>query len=175
MSLMGTEPAMSRWRRAGYAALSGLTGWFVGQIVCLPVNLITAVRDTEGQARLFVQTLLYGLLAWGAWTLVLATAAWVLVVLPLIMTMRPCLLVRLRLVVPIVATLGALSLAATRPTMFHDTAAISFFHKFAQAIPYGAFAVSFTLVTAWMYILLSKRRLDRAESRLETAGERTAS
>ena len=30
---------MSRWRRAGYAALSGLTGWLVGQIVCFPVNL----------------------------------------------------------------------------------------------------------------------------------------
>jgi len=42
-------------------------------------------------------------------------------------------------------------------------------------IPYGAFAVSFTLVTAWMYILLCKRRLERAESPLETAQERAAS
>jgi hypothetical protein len=47
--------------------------------------------------------------------------------------------------------------------MFRDISAISFFHKFALVIPYGAFALSFTLVTAWMYILLSKRRLDRAE------------
>jgi hypothetical protein len=172
---MAPDPVISRWRRAGYAALSGIVGWFVGQIVCFPVNLITAVRDSEGQTRLFVQTLIYGLLAWGAWTLVLATAAWLLVVLPLVMTMRPCLLVRLRMVVPFVAVVGALSLAATRPTLFHDAAAVSFFHKFAQVIPYGAFAVSFTLVTAWMYILLSKRRLDRAESRLETVQERAAS
>jgi hypothetical protein len=172
---MASDPVISRWRRAGYAALSGITGWLAGQIVCFPVNLITAVRDTEGQTRLFVQTLLYGLLAWGAWTLVLATAAWVLVVLPLVMTMRPCLLVRLRMVVPLVATVGALSLAATRPTLFHDAAAVSFFHKFAQVIPYGAFAVSFTLVTTWMYILLCKRRLERAESPLETAQERAAS
>lgn len=164
MSLMATDPVMSRWRRAGYAALSGLTGWLAAQIVCMPVNLITAVRDTEGQTRLFVQTLFYGLLAWGAWTLLLATAAWVLVALPLVMTMRPCLLVRLRMIVPFVAMAGALSLAATRPTLFHDSSAVSFFHKFAQVIPYGAFAVSFTLVTAWMYILLSKRRLDRAGS-----------
>ena len=172
---MASDPVISRWRRAGYAALSGITGWLAGQIVCFPVNLITAVRDTEGQTRLFVQTLLYGLLAWGAWTLVLATAAWVLVVLPLVMTMRPCLLVRLRMVVPLVATVGALSLAATRPTLFHDAAAVSFFHKFAQVIPYGAFAVSFTLVTAWMYILLCKRRLERVELPLETAQERAAS
>jgi hypothetical protein len=159
---MASDAAMSRWRRAGYAALSGLTGWVVGQVACLPVNLIIAVRDTEGQAKLFVQTLLYGMLAWGAWTLLLASAAWLVVVLPLVMTIRPCLLVRLRFTISIVAALAALSLAATRPAMFRDTSATSFFHKFALVIPYGAFAVSFTLVTAWMYILLSKRRLDRA-------------
>lgn len=163
---MATDAVMSRWRRAGYAALSGIAGWLVGELACLPINLITAVRDSEGEPKLFVQTLFYGLLAWGAWTLLLATAAWILVVLPLVLTMRPCLLVRLRFVVPIVATVGALSLAALRPTMFHDTSAISFLHKFAAAIPYGAFAISFTLVTAWMYILLSKRRMERAESEL---------
>jgi hypothetical protein len=133
-------------------------------MACLPVNLIVAVRDSEGQPRLFVETLLYGLLAWGVWTMLLATAAWALVVLPLVMTMRPCLLVRLRFVLPIAATVGGLSLIATRPTMFHDRSAVYFWHRFAQVIPYGAFAVSFTLVTAWMYILLCKRRLDRAES-----------
>jgi hypothetical protein len=159
---MASDAAMSRWRRASYAALSGRTGWLVGQVACLPVNLIIAVRDTEGQAKLFVQTLLYGMLAWGAWTLLLAAAAWLVVVLPLVMTIRPCLLVRLRFTISIVAALAALSLAATRPAMFRDPSAISFFHKFALVIPYGAFAVSFTLVTAWMYILLSKRRLDRA-------------
>src|SRR5882757_8157142 len=127
---MESEPAMSRWRRAGYAALSGLTGWLAGQIVCLPVNLMTAARNSEGQSTLFAQTLLYGLLAWGMWTLLLATAAWLLVVLALV---------------------GALSLAAMRPSLFHDAAAVSFVHKFAQVIPYGAFAIAFTLVTAWMY------------------------
>jgi hypothetical protein len=48
--------------------------------------------------------------------------------------------------------------------MFRDRSAISFFHRYAQVVPYGAFAISFTLVTAWMYILLCKRRLDRVES-----------
>ena len=161
---MATDAAISRWRRGGYAALSGLSGWLVGQVACLPVNLIVAVRDTEGQPRLFVETLLYGLLAWGAWTLLLATAAWVLVVLPLVMTMRPSLLVRLGLVLPIVATVGGLSLIATRPTLFSDRSAIHFWHRFAEVIPYGAFVVSFTLVTAWMYILLCKRRLARVGS-----------
>jgi hypothetical protein len=162
---MATDVAMSRWRRAGYAALSGLAGWLAGQIACLPVNLIIAVRDTEGQPKLFVQTLLYGSMAWGAWTLLLAAAAWLLVVLPLVMTIRPCLLVRLRFAISIGAAIAALSLAATRPAMFRDASAISLYHKFALILPYGAFAVSFTLVTTWMYILLSKRRLDRAEAK----------
>ncbi len=156
--------AISRWRRVGFAALSGLSGWLVGQMACLPVNLIIAVRDSEGDAKLFVQTLLSGLLAWGAWTMLLAATAWLLVVLPLVLTMRPCLLVRLRWWVFIVGTGVALSLLGTRPTMFRDRSAISFFHRYAQVIPYAAFAVSFTLVTAWMYILLCKRRLDRAET-----------
>jgi hypothetical protein len=161
---MASDRAISRWRRAGFAALSGLTGWLVGQLACLPVNLIIAVRDSEGDAKLFVQTLLYGLLAWGGWTMLLAATAWFLVVLPLVITMRPCLVVRLRWYVPMVAAVAALSLVGTRPTMFRDRSAITFFHRYAQVIPYGAFAVSFTLVTAWMYILLCKRRLDRAES-----------
>ncbi len=165
---MGTEPAISRWRRVRYAALSGLSGWLAGQIACLPINLIIAVRDTEGQPKLFVQTLFYGLLAWGGWTLLLALAAWVLVVLPLVMTMRPCLLVRLRLRF---AHRGhvwgrfrwpacAQRCSATPPPCPSST-------RFAQFIPYGAFALSFTLVTAWMYILLmqaptgARRRIRR--------------
>jgi hypothetical protein len=163
---MASDAAISRWRRAGFAALSGLSGWLVGQIVCLPVNLIIAVRDSEGQAKLFVQTLLYGLLAWGTWTMLLATTAWMLVVLPLVLTVRPCLLVRWRFAVPIVAMVAGLSLLGMRPTAFHDSSAISFLHKYAQVIPYGAFAVSFALVMAWMYILLCKRRLERAESQI---------
>ena len=167
---MASDAAISRWRRAGFAVVSGVSGWLAGQVACLPVNVIIAVRDSGGDAKLFVQTLLYGLLAWGGWTLLLASTAWFLVVLPLVVTIRPCLLVRLRWLVFILATAGALSLAATRPTMFRDRSAISFWHKYAQVIPYGAFAISFTLITAWMYILLCKRRLERAESATAQAG-----
>jgi hypothetical protein len=139
---MSSDAAISRWRRVGFAVLSGLSGWLVGQMACLPVNLIVAVRDSEGDAKLFVQTLLYGTVAWGGWTMLLASMAWLLVVLPLVLTMRPCLIVRLRWWVFIVGTVGALSLVGTRPTMFHDRSAISFFHRYAQVIPYGVFAIS---------------------------------
>lgn len=152
---------MSRWCCIGYAALSGISGWLVGQMACLPLNVIIAVRDSEGQAQLFVKTLFYGVIAWGLWTLLLAATAWVLVVLPLVMTVRPSLLVRLRWVIPMLATAGALSLFALHPALFQDVSAVSFFHKYAQVIPYGLFAITFTLITAWMYILLAKRRMER--------------
>lgn len=158
---MASNAAISRRRRLGYAALSGAAGWLAAQIACLPLNLIIAVRDSEGATKLFVQTLFYGLLAWGLWSFVLVAAAWVIVVLPLVMTVRPCLLVRWRYAVPLIAVLGALSLALTKPTLFRDRSAITVVHKYALFIPYGLLAVSFTLVTAWLYILLSKRRMDR--------------
>jgi hypothetical protein len=161
---------MTRLRRLGYAALSACSGWLAAQFLCLPVNLLTAVRNSEGQTKLFVQTLLYGLLAWGAWTFLLAFVTWVVVVLPLVMTIRPCLLVRMRYLVLSLAALTALGLAATRPSLFRDATSISLYHKFAQMIPYGLFALAFTLVTAWMYILLSKRRLDRAELEVNQRG-----
>jgi hypothetical protein len=159
---MAADASFSRWRRTGYVALSGMSGWLVGQVACLPGNVIIAVRDTEGQARLFVETLLYGLLAWGLWTLLLAATAWILVALPLVLTIRPCLLVRLRWVIAISGTAGGLSLTWLHPEAFYDTSAVSFFHRYAQVIPYGLFTLSFTLMTAWMYILLAKRRLERA-------------
>ncbi len=166
--------AMTRWRRAGYAALSGLTGWLAGQIACVPVNLLTAVRDSEGRAGLFVQTFSGGLLVWAGWTFLLSLVACVLVVLPLVMTIRPCLLVRLRRKILIGAPLIALGLAATRITMFHDHSAHLFLHKFAQFLPYAAFALVFTAVTTWTYILLSKRRLDRAEVAQQIVAGQTA-
>jgi hypothetical protein len=154
---------ITRLRRTGYAAISGLTGWLVAQVLCLPILLITGVRDTEGQVKLFVQTMFYGILAWGGWTFLLGFVAWVLVVLPLVMAIRPCLLVRMRHVIVALATVFALWLAARKPDMFKDPTGASFLHRFGSAIPYIVYAVGFTVVTAWMYILLSKRWLERPD------------
>jgi hypothetical protein len=155
---------MRRLRRTGYAALSGLAGWLVAQAMCMPILLITAVRDSEGQPRLFVQTMLYGGLAWVAWTFLLGAIAWVVVVLPLVMTVRPCLLVRLRYWVLTLATAFALWLATRRPAMFRDPTGVTFLHRFESIIPYTVYALAFTVVTAGMYILLSKRWLDRQDA-----------
>ncbi|MCU1312321.1 MAG: hypothetical protein JWM54_78 [Acidobacteriaceae bacterium] len=159
---------MRRWRRTGYAAVSGLAGWLVAQALCVPILLITAVRDSEGQPRLFVQTMLYGGVAWAGWTFLLGTVAWVLVVWPLVMTVRPCLLVRLRYWVLALGTGFALWLATRRPAMFRDPTGVTLLHRFESIIPYTVYAVGFTVVTAGAYLLLSKRWLDQrdAEARM---------
>lgn len=148
--------------RLRYAAISGLLGWLAAQMVCLPINLIIAVRDTEGQARLFVETLGYGLLVWALWTLWLALIGWMVVALPLVMTIRPCLLVRLRGRL----LLGSIALAAAVVEIhwkdFRDAGARSILQRYALMLPYFCFVVSFALVTAATYIGLSKRRLDAA-------------
>ncbi len=151
---------ITRARRVGYAALSGLAGWGVAVLCCTPVLLITAVRNSEGQPRLFVQTLFYGVLAWAGWTFLLALAAWIFVALPVVLLIRPALLVRQRRVILVCATAFALWLAASRPTMFCDPTGETFLHKFGEIIPYAAFAVAYTVTTAWTYIAMSKRRLE---------------
>lgn len=153
--------AIPHLQRAGYAAISGLLGWLCAQVLCLPVLVLTVVRDSEGEPRLFVLTMFWGMLAWSTWTLLLATIAWVAVVLPIVTIVRPNLLVRYRRWIVALALCFALWLAGRRPAMFRDDASATLFHRFGQVIPYAMFAIGFTVVTAWTYILLSKRRLEK--------------
>jgi hypothetical protein len=164
-------PTFTYLRRLGYAAVSGLAGWLVSQAMVFPVLLITAVRDSEGQAKLFVQTMLYGGVAWAGWSFLLASIAWLFVVVPLVMTIRPCLLVRRRYAILTLATGFALWLAARRPEQFRDPTGLGFLHRFANVIPYAVFAVSYTIVTACTYIVLSKQRLAAAEAAATASGE----
>ena len=99
------------------------------------MNLIIAVRDTEGQAKLFVQTLLYGLLAWGELDAasgdggVVAGGAAAGDDDASMSVGAPALCI---------ADCGAVwrpFAAATRPAMFRDTSAMSFFHRFALSHP----------------------------------------
>jgi hypothetical protein len=147
-------------RRVGYAAVSALSAWLISQVVCLPFNLIVAVRDTEGQAKLFVETLLYGLAAWAGWTLLLSSVAWVVLVLPLVLTLRPCLLVRLRRWVLLLALLASVAAMISQWHAFLDMGGVNLYQRFRVMLPYGCFGLSYAGVTAAMYIQLSQRRLD---------------
>jgi hypothetical protein len=149
--------------RIGYVALSGFLGWLAGQIVTLPANLITAVRDSEGVPRLFLESMGLGLVAWGSWTMVLAGGALLFIGLPVALAVRPSLLVRYRGIIFAGVAAMALSLIFVKLRAFRDEAATTRFLRFFEALPYGLFATIFAVVTAWAYISMAKRRMDRME------------
>jgi hypothetical protein len=148
------------WRtRLGYAALSGLAGWALAQIATLPSNLLTALRDSEPHR--VGQTLMLGALVWACWTLILALVAWLLIAAPLVLAVRPDLLVRLRRYIVWGALLAASGATLSKIRSFHDPAASTAFLRFFEVVPYGTFAVVYAVGTASVYIALAKRWLDR--------------
>ncbi|MGI8772359.1 MAG: hypothetical protein ACR2JE_13080 [Acidobacteriaceae bacterium] len=157
-----------RWRRRlAYAALSGLAGWALAQVATFPANLGTAVRDSEHHRML--ETLALGLFVWGGWTLALSLVAWLLIAVPLVLVIRPCLLVRLRGYILGGALLAAAAATLSKLRAFHDTSATTRFLQFFEMVPYGIFAAVFAVGTAWIYIALVSRWLDRhpADDRAE--------
>lgn len=148
-----------RWRlRLAYAAVSGLAAWALAQVATFPATLATALRDSEHHRVL--ETLGLGLVAWGGWTLMLSLAALLLVAVPLVLAIRPCLLVRLRSFILGGALLAAAAATASKLRAFHDTSASTRFLQFFEMVPYSIFAAVFAVATAWIYIALVRRWLD---------------
>ena len=156
-------------RRLGYAAVSGLTGWALAQIATLPSNLLTAMRDSEPHRM--GQTLMLGTLVWACWTLILALVAWLLIAAPLVLAVRPSLLVRLRRYILGGASLAAVGATLSKIRSFHDPAASTAFLRFFEIVPYGTFAVVYAVGTASVYIALAKRWLERHEEAHPTSRE----
>lgn len=146
-------------RRIGYLALSGCAGWFASQIATLPSHLLTAVRLSEGEQRLFLQSIGLGLLAWGGWTMVLAFAGALFVALPLVLAVHPERMVRYRKSIFCVAAVAAIAISYWELRDFRDPTVATRFRRWFEVLPYGVFAVVFAVVTAWTYIFLAKRRL----------------
>jgi hypothetical protein len=160
-----TRPAANTVRRAlrlRYALLSGLGGWLLSQVACLPFNLVIAVRDTEGQMPLLLKTLAVGLLAWAAWTFWLALIGWGVVVLPLVITLRPCLLVRRRpWFLPGAAVLAA-AVVGSYWHAFMNMGAVTHFGQLSAMLPYVCFGVAYAVGTAALYIAMSKQKMGSA-------------
>ncbi len=158
-------PSFGYARRIGYLALSCLAGWFAGQIATVPTNLLIAVRNSQGDQRLFAQLLvLGGFVAWGGWTFLLGLAAGLFVALPLVLVIRPCLLVRFRVAIYTVSASVAVGITLYKLHDFRDPTASSRFLRFFEALPYGIFSVVFSVTTAWVYLGLAKRRIETQDA-----------
>ena len=138
--------------RIRLAAAAGLAGWVTGFAVSMPAQILVGWRDTAGALQPFAITLLEGSAVWAAWTLLLTTGAWCLMVLPCVLLMPPSLLIRFRWHVVMLALVLAVGLVLWRMYWFQDHGASRPALRFILYMPYGSLALGFAVVTASWYI-----------------------
>ena len=153
-------------RRVEYIAIGGLAGWLAGFLAALPAEIFIGLRDVGSEPKLLAATLSMGLCIWAIWTLLLALAAWLIFALPCALIADPAWLVRFRTRMLIVIGLTALLAVVLKLWSFRDPAASTHVLRFALYVPYGSFAVVFSVVTAWLYIRLARGRLLRSRTGL---------
>jgi hypothetical protein len=127
-------------------------GWLAGFLASAPAMMVTGWRDSERDPRVFATIIGFGLLAWGAWTLLLALGAWLLFALPAALFIPPAFLVRHRRAVLWITILATVAAVAQKMRSFQDLAASHVALRFVLYMPYGAFACFFAVITAWWYI-----------------------
>jgi hypothetical protein len=146
--------------RLKYAALAGLAGWLAGWLLTIPFVLRLAWRYVDAHASQLPVTVGKGMVVWGAFSLFMAMAGFLPLVLPLLLLISPRWIVRRRhLLIPGV-TLAALL------AIYHRMGLLNVYHflyprdslDFFITAP-NLFIMTFALVMMWVYIQLAKRRL----------------
>jgi hypothetical protein len=83
------------WKtRLKYAWLAAVIAWIAGWLITLPFELSLARRYADGDARLLHDSLAKGLAVWGGFSLFMAMAGFVPLVLPAFLLIPPRWLVR---------------------------------------------------------------------------------
>jgi len=142
--------------------LAVLVGWFLGFLATLPTQVLQLVRVAEGDERLLLYSLAYGLLVWALATAVIAACALVFVLGPIATFVNPAWLQRHPTAT--VAALPCLSVAALSykiGTWYKLQADLDFIRPLFLA--YGVFALVFPLVAGLVYM----RQLRRGEPEAE--------
>jgi len=145
--------------RLKLVTFGGLAGWFTGFLAAIPAEVVTGVRDSQGEPRLLAATLVMGLTVWAVWTFLLAAAAWLLLAVPCVLIFPPAFLVRWQRRVVWLAGLSAVTLALLKTFPFRDYATSKLVTTFDLLMQYGLFAFFFAVVTPWLYLRLARRVL----------------
>ena len=155
------------WRlRLKYAMVAGGLGWLVGWLVSFPFELSLAWRYVDGDAHRLPLAVAEGLAVWAGFSLFMAMAGFIPMILPCFLLIPPGWIVRWRgLLIPAAAPAGFLAIAE-RMGLLHlyrlrYPAAI---RQFFFSAP-NFFVISFALVVVWRYSALAKRRLETATNR----------
>jgi hypothetical protein len=155
------------WKtRLKYAWLAAGAAWLAGWLVTLPFELAVARRYADGNARLLHDSLATGLAVWGGFSLFMAIAGFVPLVLPAFLVLPPRWMVRWRYALVPAAPLGAL-LAIYKRMGFFD---VYYLHHrqelkvFFFTAP-NFFVLTFALAVVWAYVMLARRRLGKLDAR----------
>jgi hypothetical protein len=157
------------WKaRLKYAWLAAAAAWLAGWLLTLPFELSLARRYADGNARLLHDSLATGLAVWGGFSLFMAMAGFVPLVLPAFLLIPPRWMVRLRWVLIPAAPLGAMLAIYNRMGFLHvyhlhhrDELKVFFF-----TAP-NIFVVTFALAVVWVYVLLARRRLQSGAGEMQ--------
>jgi hypothetical protein len=146
--------------RLKYGVLAGLTGWLVGWLITIPLELSLAWRYVDAHARQLPVALAKGMVVWGAFSLFMAITGFVPLVLPLFLLVSPRWIVRLRSFLIPGVTLAALLAIFNRMGLlngYYFRHPRSLYYFFISAT--NLFIITFALVMMWVYVVLAKRRL----------------
>jgi hypothetical protein len=152
------------WRlRLKYAMVAGGLGWLVGWLISFPFELSLAWRYVDGDARRLPHAIGEGLVVWGGFSLFMALAGFVPLMLPGFVLIPPRWIVRWRGLLIVGAPLAALLAIYERMGLLnmygfrHPEAVRAFFFTAPDF-----FVIGFALVVVWVYSALAKRRLAAA-------------
>jgi hypothetical protein len=157
MATIAAFPAVGYLKRLKLVAFGGLAGWLAGILVSLPAEILIGIRDVEGQPRLMAASLTMGIAVWIVWTLALAAAAWLIIAVPSVLIFTPGWLVRFRSRVLWFTAGSALCVCFIELFPFRDYATAKLDYSLQMFSQYGAFAIAFSVITAWLYIRLVQR------------------
>ncbi len=149
--------------RLKYGLLAALAGWLAGWLVTIPFELTLAWRYVDAHTRQLPDTVAKGLVVWAAFSLFMAMAGFVPVVLPLFLFVSPRWIVRWRrFLIPGVMVLAVLAIDRRMGLLNsyhfrHPEALFTFFFSAPNM-----FYVTFALVLMWVYAALAKQRLNLA-------------
>jgi hypothetical protein len=146
--------------RLKYGVLAGLAGWLAGWLTTIPFVLRLAWRYVDAHASQMPEAVSKGMVVWGAFSLFMATAGFVPLVLPLFLLISPRWIVRRRRFLIPGVPLAAILAIYYRMGLLHS---YHFRHPrglyvFFISAP-NLFIITFALVMMWVYVTLAKRRL----------------
>jgi hypothetical protein len=159
---MGTFGWLTRLK---YGLMAFGLGWLAGWLVSFPFEISTALRYVDGEFQRLPVVLIKGSLVWAGFSLFMAAAGFVPLVLPALLLIPPRWIVRWRkLLIPGAPLIAFLALDQ-RMGFLHlyrlrDPAPVENFFFTAPTF----FAVSFALVVVWVYSALARQRLGTLKS-----------